>query len=306
MGVCHSLGSLDQALEQYSVAAQDGTPEALNNIGHIYIHRFNPAKRRNTPIVAETFLRLGVQRITEDTPRVTQYILHRNLGWSLVAQKQYEEAENYLTDSIEIYDQLDDEETQQIAMASECLLTQVYEAQDRPVSDLNPLYQDCIDRSLPQTTDQYKWLLGVGERRLAACMDTSKIVENPNPAPMETNPLCGEPMVMAPPTVSQPEEIENLRVGLSDTLNSSWTQVPTFSEPVSYVVTVNSEGTVIEYEPIGDAAGQYDDETPLPGLVEETDNETAIVNFQVTFNSNESYDVSYLESENTDESSEAE
>lgn len=281
--VYESLGFLDKALTEYQVAAQDGDPEALNNMGHVYIHRYNPVKRRSTPIVAETFLRLGLQRVDEEDS-LTKYRLQRNLGWSLLKQKQYDNAEQYLQESIQTYDQLDEKDNEKIAMASECLLTQVYQLQQRPANELNNMYQTCLARSLPQSIDQYKWFISVGERRLANCINTSKLVEGlDNQIPAESNPSCRGEFVLAPPKITNPSEIEKLRVQLYDQVYSNWTERPTFTQKLNYEVTVDSDGTVAGYKPLGTLERQFVLKTPLPKMAKLGNSDKAVTKFQVSF-----------------------
>jgi tetratricopeptide (TPR) repeat protein len=292
--VYESLGSLDKALDQYRVAAQDGDPTALNNMGHIYIHRYNPVKRRTTPILAETFLRLGLQRVGEED-WTTQYLIKRNLGWSLLMQKQYNDAEKYLQEAVETYDRLAEKEREKIAMAAECLLTQVHQVQQGPANQLNNLYQKCRDRSLPESVDQYKWFMSVGERRLASCINTTKVVrESDQKNPVESDPSCRGDFLLAPPQMTNSEEIEKLRVQLYDNIYRNWTNRPTFTQQLNYEVTINSDGTIVGYKALGALEQKFLLETPLPKLAKLGNNKKSVTKFQVSFKPTWTHNVTSL------------
>ncbi|WP_071517735.1 tetratricopeptide repeat protein [Geitlerinema sp. PCC 9228] len=323
--VYESLGSLDQALSQYRVAALEGTPKALNNMGHVYLHRYNPVKRRNTPIVAETFLRLGLQRASlevenqEDSQKQenkaeklqTKYLLQQNLGWSLLMQKEYDEAEKYLEASRDTYDEILDsepnspgkevKEEEKIAMASECLLTQVYQIQQRSTDEINSMYQACLDRSLPQSVDQYKWLMSVGERRLADCINTSKVVKFPGLDESEQGAggfkpaeSCSSEFITTPPKITNTEDVEKLRVQLYDKIHREWTERPNFTQQLDYQVTVNSDGTLVGYKPLGALERKFLLQTPLPKIAKLGSNDRAVTQFQVSFKPNWTHNVSAI------------
>ncbi|ETW93336.1 MAG: hypothetical protein ETSY1_39675 [Candidatus Entotheonella factor] len=173
--VYESLGELDQALIQYRQALQQGVTRAFNDIGRVYVQRFNPVKKRTEPVVAETYLRMGMQRAESDpnTDLNTRFQLHRNLGWALIAQKRYAEAKAELEKALVQDAQI---VGKQIGGGMEaCFLAQAYEQQGDPQKALVK-WGLCRERARPETINEYKWFLNVGQRQLANCIDTSSIV----------------------------------------------------------------------------------------------------------------------------------
>ncbi len=91
-----SLGSYDQALAEYRQGVE-AHPYAFSEIGLIYIQRFDPVKKGADPVLAETYLRMANQRAeAQNLEGNTRFQIHRNLGWALLNQKRYEEAEQEL------------------------------------------------------------------------------------------------------------------------------------------------------------------------------------------------------------------
>ncbi|MCP2729272.1 tetratricopeptide repeat protein [Limnofasciculus baicalensis] len=172
--VYESIGDIDKALTEYKHALKFGDPQAMNNISRIYINK-------NDPVTAETYLRMGLQRVTNDRDKMDlQYQLHRNLGWSLLKQKKYPEAEQELKEAIEI-DKKDPKPEDKLpgkGMAN-CFLAQTLEFGENKERS-NQVWSDCKKFAKPETLAEYKWFIDIGKRTLANDIDTSKVVKNPN------------------------------------------------------------------------------------------------------------------------------
>lgn len=169
--IYESVGELDKALAQYKQSLKSGYPVGFNHTGRIYI-------QKKDPVAAETLLRMGLQRV-EDDPK-TQYQLYRNLGWALLLQKKYQEAQQALELAIEIDRKIPDKKDKPSGSGmANCLLAEVLEQagnQERATKQ----WQYCKDYALPETINEYKWFMEVGERNLANQIDTSLVVEGFN------------------------------------------------------------------------------------------------------------------------------
>lgn len=172
--VYESIGDIDKALTDYKHALKLGDPQAINNIGRIYINK-------NDPVTAETYLRMGLQRVTNDKDkRDLQYQLHRNLGWALLKQKKYSQAEQELKEAIEIDKKVPNPEDKLPGEGmADCFLAQTLELQGNK-EIANQVWSDCKKFAKPETVAEYKWFIEMGQRTLADDIDTSKVVKNPN------------------------------------------------------------------------------------------------------------------------------
>jgi tetratricopeptide (TPR) repeat protein len=161
--VYESTGELYKALAQYKNAVVDGDPDGFNSMGRVYI-------QQSKFDLAETLLRAGVQRV-KNNPQI-EYQLHRNLGWALLAQKNYVEAEKELKQAIAIDDQIT--EAQIGGGMAYCFLGETLTKQDKK-SEAEPYWLQCLDYARPETVNEYRWFMQNGQRELASCVDTSGI-----------------------------------------------------------------------------------------------------------------------------------
>lgn len=170
--VYESAGEFDKASVQYKAALEIGNPQAFNNLSRIYISK-------GDPVIAETFLLMGLQRVTEDNSGL-QYQLHRNLGWALLQQKKYPEAEQELKKAIEIDKRFPNSEDKLPGEGmADCFLAQTMELQGQK-EIAKQVWNDCKKFAKPEIIAEYKWFIDIGKRDLAADIDTSKVVLNPN------------------------------------------------------------------------------------------------------------------------------
>ncbi|NES80644.1 MAG: tetratricopeptide repeat protein [Moorea sp. SIO2B7] len=289
--VYESVNSLDKAIEQYRQAVPSGEPRAFNNLGRLYIGRFDPVKKRKNYVLAETYLRLGLQRIEgkEKTDLNTAYQLKKNLGWALLQQKRYEEAQKYLEKAISLDDQI---QTEQLDTGmAECFLTEVYKGLGDKNKELENATQ-CQKYARPETILEYQWLIDMGLREQADCIDTSSIVMGLAQPPSETNESCKSGVRLSPNSnINDPATLEKLRLKLYDKITQTWDTTPSFDHNLSYVVSVNKEGAIANYKPLNQAASDYLQETPLSKLSNPDATQKPLVQFKVVFTPLETIEV---------------
>lgn len=165
--VYESLGDLPEAMKNYHGGAEEGDPMSLNNLGRASLH--------DTPVVAEAYLLLGLQRLeTQKEPdRNLLYQLHRNLGWALMQQEKFAQAEVYLLEAITLDEEIGTRR-EGGGMAS-CFLAQTRVLEDRAM-EAEPLWRSCLEQALPEFLHEYRWFLEVGQHDLAYCLDSSQVV----------------------------------------------------------------------------------------------------------------------------------
>jgi tetratricopeptide (TPR) repeat protein len=197
-----SLGSHDQALEQYIQGVEDD-PYGFNEIGLTHIHRFDPVKKKKDPVFAETFLRLALQRalVQEQTQKEanellsdeeekeranTLFQIQRNLGWALLNQRRFQEAKKHLELARDLDRRIAGDQlgggmeycflahlyTQQYTELHAKKLPSAAEAKTNAINN----WQECRKHARPETIGEYKWFMDVGQNDLANCIDTSSIV----------------------------------------------------------------------------------------------------------------------------------
>ncbi|MGB3532054.1 MAG: hypothetical protein WBA13_00910 [Microcoleaceae cyanobacterium] len=85
-----------------------------------------------------------------------------------------------------------------------------------------------------------------------------------NLAAVESTPTITAPAPVAPsPQVVDPAQVEALEMQLYDTLDKGWTTYPSFGQDLVYKVTVDTDGSIVNYQPLHGAAVDYLNETPL-------------------------------------------
>jgi tetratricopeptide (TPR) repeat protein len=162
--VYESLGDLEQARKEYKHSLQEGDPKGFNHLGRVYVQQGNKQK-------AEALFRIGLQLVKDDLS--TKFQLHRNLGWVLLDQKQYDQAILELETAIQLDKQIPG---RQIGggMAN-CFLANILEIQGK--QDIaQQQWGECEKLARPETINEYKWLVDVGRRDIASRVDTSSIV----------------------------------------------------------------------------------------------------------------------------------
>jgi len=68
------------------------------------------------------------------------------------------------------------------------------------------------------------------------------------------------------PEITDPTTIKSLNGKLYQKIDTTWRQIPSFTENLVYKVKVTKEGAIAQYQHINKAALDYIQETPLPNL----------------------------------------
>lgn len=290
--IYESTGEFDKALEQYKNAVADGQPQGFNTMGRVYISRPNPLTKRPDPDLAETLLRAGLQRVGDD--RGTEYQLRRNLGWALLAQKKYAQAEQELEAAIALDESIP--EKQIGGGMAFCFLAESLTEQGN-ISEAEQYWLQCLDRARPETVAEYRWFINIGQRDLATCLDTSgmtaglddqlgkeqladschrnKLIES-----FKTNAAVEMNTV---PETTDSEKIEALRIKLYNDLNAVWDAGVPATDAV-YQVAVNQEGSILSAQPVDAAAEEFKINTGLDDLVQ-PNADGPVIDFKVVYGS---------------------
>ncbi|MBK4730061.1 tetratricopeptide repeat protein [Oxynema sp. CENA135] len=310
--VYESLGDLDKALAQYKQAVERGMAIGFNHMGRVYIEK-------KEPITAETYLRMGLERVGDDD-RV-RYQLYRNLGWSLWEQKLYEQAAVPLEKAIDIDKKIPVREAKPFgAGMANCLFAETLERlgeQERA----NRHWVNCQQFALPETLDEYKWFMLVGKREVAQHIETGAIVakhdridtekvavdvvekltgdeeipndgataveENPdeNTEDLQTAGGGGTEQSLAPEPleITDPQKVQQLRYNLYQMVDVNWRTIPTFNSDLIYRVEMGEDGELSAYEPMSEDADDFLQEVPLQSLPQSKEAEEAIAEFKVVF-----------------------
>jgi tetratricopeptide (TPR) repeat protein len=160
-----SLKDLENAERHYKQALVEGNRLAFDRLGRTYLAREKPTE-------AESILRLGI-RWTQDNAEL-QFSLNRNLGRTLLEQKKYAEAQQFLNAAIAQQQQLPPAIAGR-GMAN-CFLSQALQSQENQTSALQQL-NICQQQARPETLDEYQWLINSGLHDAAEKADTTAIVK---------------------------------------------------------------------------------------------------------------------------------
>ena len=85
-------------------------------------------------------------------------------------------------------------------------------------------------------------------------------------APVTRAPVVVETAPQIAPEITDTTTINSLNGELYQQIDTTWRQIPTFSESLVYKVKVTKEGSIAQYQHINKAASDYIQETPLPNL----------------------------------------
>ncbi len=164
-------GELGEALKYFkrSLKFNRNQPNALNNMGFVYedlqemdlaSHYYRQAKKKGSPAGCSNEARLDIESQNYDRAEdllrkclnltdtdVGRYSIQKNLGWALLAQHHYNEAEETLRNAIDL---LPD------AGAANCLLAQVLEGQDRTDEAL-PQWESCWQNASDYYPEEIEW-----------------------------------------------------------------------------------------------------------------------------------------------------
>ena len=187
--IYESLGELEQAKKLYQRVVERGDARAFNNLGRVYI---SDKKKLSD---AESLLRIGLQEFTKG-PRKKEdqlnYELHLNLGWVLLEQKRYKEAEKELRLAVALDEKIP--EKQLGGGMAYCLLPEAMEGiklqtkEKLPADDekeKSDWEKQCMSKARPETIDQYKWFIEK-KREIIEYIETTGVVDgesNPSTEP---------------------------------------------------------------------------------------------------------------------------
>ncbi|MFN7716285.1 MAG: tetratricopeptide repeat protein [Pseudanabaenaceae cyanobacterium] len=147
-----SIGENEKAIENYNQAVQLGNNQAINNLGRVYIAKGDFEE-------AETYLKIGIQRTQDNSvdelpeTLLLQYQLRRNLGWTYLEQKRYNEAERELKTAIKIGNKLPDD-TLGRGIAS-CFLGHIYNGKN-DIPQGQKYARRCRELGRPETIAEYR------------------------------------------------------------------------------------------------------------------------------------------------------
>jgi len=282
--VYETLGELDLALESYEHVVQAGGPRGFNNAGRIYIQRLDPNTQTPDLQMAETYLRMGLQRAYSYTDaqlnnpsmaeanqvalRATlqeaRYQLHRNLGWALLSQDRYAEAEEELNQAIQLDESIS--ERQQGTGFAYCLMAVTQEGLGQ-TNLATQFWHDCQTKARPETLDEYRWLMQAGAHRLAGCVDTSGVVQGLEQLPWEFDEVCLAGVQSIPPQLPSKENVGVYVERFQKTLEETWSPDPSVvTEPLRYYVSLTSNGSLYNYAPLHKLAADLQAQAPLADL----------------------------------------
>ena len=182
--IYESLGDIDQAQKLYQRVLERGDARAFNNLGRVYI------SSKNKWSSAESLLRRGLQEFTKGARKKDDqlnYELHLNLGWVLLEQGFYEEAEKELRKAVDLDEKI--LEKQLGGGMAYCLLPEAMKKvmegrkdrtneKQRADDEKEKLdwEKKCMSKARPETVDQYKWFIDKKKREMIEYIDTSGVV----------------------------------------------------------------------------------------------------------------------------------
>ncbi len=179
--VYESMGKLNKASEQYSIASQNGSIVALVSLGRTMINSIDPELGKANPIKAQVVSLLAFQRldyivennINFQKKKKFSYQIYRNIGWASSEQKKYKVAQEYLLEAIRI-DELLTVPHFGSGMAY-CFLAHIYTLQKKE-NQARTLWLNCLEKARPETMFEYGWFISFGYDYYGSCIDSSRVV----------------------------------------------------------------------------------------------------------------------------------
>jgi hypothetical protein len=216
------------------------------------------------------------------------------LGWALIAQQRYAEAQIEL-EKASAQDAKMVEKQLGGGMES-CFLAQAYAQQGESQKALAHWHL-CRAHARPETINEYKWFLSVGQPKLANCIDTSSVVSGLVQSPSEFNAACREPIAKLIRTglAASPAPLEALRVGLHDLLNQYWSGSDQVKQDLVYRVSMAPNGAITAYEPLNQPASEYVQSTPLPALTSKGEAVEPLTTFKVILHPTGAFNIRLLD-----------
>jgi hypothetical protein len=140
------------------------------------------------------------------------------------------------------------------------------------------------------------------ETRHGSSLQTETVPTPTATPPSASSSTTGEPPLAAnlssPETISDPEELNNLKAQLDEKLVKAWIPATDVKVPLVYRVSVAKDGAIVGYKPLNPSQEQATEQTPLPDLlykpVGNRPQNEPLADFQVTFNPDGSLEVQSL------------
>ncbi|HEY9810009.1 MAG TPA: DUF4335 domain-containing protein [Halomicronema sp.] len=99
---------------------------------------------------------------------------------------------------------------------------------------------------------------------------------SPTPTPTPTTSSAGG-------EITDPSQLESLQQQLYTQINDKWKTKPSFERELTFKIGINSEGKIVEYEPLNQPASDYVKETPLSDLKQPVEGNSQMAHYRVVF-----------------------
>ena len=147
----------DEAVRAYETAIEGEIPEAYNNLARLYILD----KEEGSAI---SLLDTALKSTEHQVLRVEDiYNFHKNLGWALLAQGNYVDAQEHLEKALSIVESVDYSEIIRNRASGHCLMAQVLEKQDQD-AQARQHWQRCLELHNMEVSEENEWLILARQR----------------------------------------------------------------------------------------------------------------------------------------------
>lgn len=159
--VFEAFQKTSEAMDEYQIALKGGYLPGYNGLARLHIQNTD---HNEAAALLHTALTRPDEELTESRPEVEAELL-ANLGWARLRQGRLDEAQESLTQSLQIQQSLGQETDEQIALLgmTYCLLAQTVEQQTTVESALS-FWQRCQDYAQPTDPVMDGWIGQAGER----------------------------------------------------------------------------------------------------------------------------------------------
>lgn len=156
--VYEKLQDFDRARTEYQIAVQGDFDKAYNNLARLYI-----LDKKYAAAIA--LLKEARNRAKDNPDKDLQYLLLKNLGWALLEEKRFTDAEDYLQQAIELASD---------KAPAYCLIAQVGERQnDKKKASVE--WENCLGRASGNNQDEDKWIsLAQKCLKVKQCLEVKK------------------------------------------------------------------------------------------------------------------------------------
>jgi tetratricopeptide (TPR) repeat protein len=152
------LQDFDRARAEYQIAVQGDFGKGYNNLARLYI-----LDKKYTAAIA--LLKEAQLQTKDNQDEELQYGLLKNLGWALLEQKGYEDAEDNLRQAINLASD---------RAPAYCLMAQIRERQNDKEKALLE-WKKCTQYSTYYNADEYLWIIMAQQcRETKQCLETKK------------------------------------------------------------------------------------------------------------------------------------